>query len=390
MLDRTPYGEEKFTESLANWLTKHDYEVTVIGRGGLLHTKSNQNFKECIQNTDKQNFKGDIPRASSYRYLSYSFRIFISLLFIINVIRTNRKYPIDIIHAQDTGYAGLAAVTVAKLLKIPAIVSSHGIRHKNLELVLPRILKKVGYYRLEYYLDIFTIKRSERIIAINPYVKAYFERITDRTIDFIPIPINVEDFIFSEPHRKMIRQELGIEENTIVVGFIGRLSSEKNITTLLYSFIDISKENSDLKLIIVGEGHMRNQLERIVKEKDMEKRVVFLGLRRDIAKILPGLDIFVLPSYTEGLSTSLLESMACERAIICSDIPANYQLVQHNKEALLVDPNNKDEFTRAIRLLCENQHLRRKLGYNAKVKSNSFDIEVIFPILAKYYENIKN
>ena len=255
---------------------------------------------------------------------------------------------------------------------------------------MPKILKKIGYYRLEYYLDIFTIKHADRIIAVNPYVKAYFERITGRTIDFFPIPINVEDFIYSEPHRKMIREELGIEENAIVVGFIGRLSSEKNITTLLYSFADVSKENPDLKLIIVGEGRMKNQLERIVKENDIDDRVVFCGLRYDIAKILCGLDIFVLPSHSEGLSTSLLESMACERAIICSDIPANRQLVQHNKEALLVDPNNKDEFTRAILLLCENQHLRRKLGYYAKIKSNSFDKEVIFPSLAKYYENIKN
>ena len=81
-------------------------------------------------------------RANRYRYLSYSFRIIISLLFIINVIRTNRKYPIDIIHAQDTGYAGLAAVISAKLLKIPVILSSHGNRHKNLELTHAKNFKK--------------------------------------------------------------------------------------------------------------------------------------------------------------------------------------------------------------------------------------------------------
>jgi glycosyltransferase involved in cell wall biosynthesis len=390
MLDHAPYGEEKYTKSLASWLANHEYEVTAIGRGGLLHTKSRHSFKQCIQNTDKQNFKHNMQRANSYRYLAYSFRIFISLLFIVNVIKTNRKYPIDILHAQDTGYAGLAAVISGKLLNIPVILSAHGNRHKNLELTMPKILKKIGFYRLEYHLDIFNIHHADRIIAVNPDVKAYFERITGRTIDFFPIPINVVDFIFSESHRKMMREELGIEENATVVGFIGRLSSEKNINTLLYSFADVSKSIRDLKLIIVGEGRMKNQLERIVLENDIDDRVVFCGLRYDIAKILCGLDIFVLPSYSEGLSTSLLESMACERAIICSDIPANRQLVQHNKEALLVDPNNKEEFTQAILLLCENQHLRRKLGHYAKIKSNSFDKEVIFPSLEKYYENIKN
>ena len=63
MLDRAPYGEEKFTESLANWLANHEYEVTVIGRGGLLHTKSKHSFKEYIQITDKQNFKDDMPKS---------------------------------------------------------------------------------------------------------------------------------------------------------------------------------------------------------------------------------------------------------------------------------------------------------------------------------------
>ena len=92
MLDHAPYGEEKYTKSLANWLANHEYEVTVIGRGGLLHTKSRHSFKECIQNTDKQNFKHNMQRANSYRYLAYSFRIFISLLFIVNVIKTNRKH----------------------------------------------------------------------------------------------------------------------------------------------------------------------------------------------------------------------------------------------------------------------------------------------------------
>ena len=143
MLDRTPYGEEKFTESLANWLTKHDYEVTVIGRGGLLNTKSKHSFEQGIQNVDKQNLKDDLPVTNSYRYLSYSFRIIISLLFIINVWLLDRKDPIDVIHAQDTGYAGPAAVILAKLLKIPVILSSHGIRHKSSELSLPEILKKL-------------------------------------------------------------------------------------------------------------------------------------------------------------------------------------------------------------------------------------------------------
>ena len=67
-----------------------------------------------------------------------------------------------------------------------------------------------------------------------------------------------------------------------------------------------------------------------------------------MAKILSSLDIFILPSYLEGLSIALLEAMACGRAIICSDIPANRELLTHNKEALLVNPHDPEALKQAI------------------------------------------
>ena len=96
-------------------------------------------------------------------------------------------------------------------------------------------------------------------------------------------------------------------------------------------------------LVLVGTGLLESKLKEFVTKYDLEDKVIFSGVRDDIGKILAGLDVFVLPSYTEGLSMSLLEAMACGRAVICSDIPYNHELVSHQREALLINPYNPEE-----------------------------------------------
>ena len=112
------------------------------------------------------------------------------------------------IHAQDTGYSGLAAVLSGKLLRIPVILSSHGIRHKTIEPNIHGRFKKV-IIKFEYNLDIFTVRNADSMMAVNPSIKNYFEQIISkkRKIDFIPVPIKLKDFEFSEVNRDLIRKE---------------------------------------------------------------------------------------------------------------------------------------------------------------------------------------
>ena len=133
-----------------------------------------------------------------------------------------------------------SAVLSGKILGIPVIVSSHGIRHKSLESIIEGRFKKV-LLKIEYYIDIFTIKNANRIIAVNPSIKNYFEQIIPKkVIDVIPSPIKLKNFEFSEVNRDLIRKELQIKDNkTKVIGFVGRLSPEKNLLTLLISFADL-------------------------------------------------------------------------------------------------------------------------------------------------------
>jgi glycosyltransferase involved in cell wall biosynthesis len=315
-------------------------------------------------------------------------RLVMSLLWICKILLTNTKSPITLIHAQDTGYSGLSAVVSGKLLRIPIIISSLGIRHKTLEPIIQSRLKKI-LLKVEYSLDIFTIKNANNVIAVNSSIKNYYEQKISKKIDFIPIPIKLKDFEFSEVNRDLIHNELGIKDNkTKVVGYVGRFSSEKNLLTLLISFANIAHDDPLIKLVLVGTGPLETQLREYVNKRDIGDKVIFCGVRYDIDRVLAGFDIFVLPSYTEGLSIALLEAMASGRAIICSDIPANNALVTHNQEALLVNPYNLQELTRAIRLLSNDDSLRLKLGHNAKIRASQYDEDIVFPKILQYYENL--
>jgi glycosyltransferase involved in cell wall biosynthesis len=380
-------GEGRFTMSLGNWLTRQHLDVTLMG-SEFASVKAKRLSKFAVEKEDKRKQKKIRILYPPWAIYAFS-RLVMSLLWVLKILSINMRYPITLIHAQDTGYAGLSAVLSGKILGIPVIISSHGTRHKSLESIIQGRFRKV-LLKIEYSLDIFTIKNANRIIVVNSSIKNYFEQIIPKKIiDVIPIPIKLMNFEFSDLNRDLIRRELQIEDNkTKVIGFIGRLSAEKNLLTLLISFANIAQDDPLIKLVLVGTGSLESQLREYVSKRNIEDKVIFCGVRYDIGRILSSFDIFVLPSYTEGLSTALLEAMASGRAIICSDIPANRELVTHNQEALLVNPYNPEELERAIQLLSNDHLLRLKLGYNAKIRAIQYDEDIVFPKILQYYQTL--
>jgi len=383
-ISEIPGGEVNATISLAKWLYSQSHDVSIMG-SGFASVQTNHLSKN--NNAQLQKNKKKKVKVLNPPYVIYMFsRLFMSLLWMLKIFSINSKTPIKLIHAQDTGYSGLAAVLAGKILRIPIILTSHGIRHKTLEPILCGKFNKL-ILKFEYRLDIFTIKKADCVIGVNPIIKNYYEKLTKNKIEYIPNTIKVKNFEFSETNRELIRNEFKLEKKIKVIGFIGRFSLEKNLITLLNSFFEASKKNS-LKLMLVGTGIDEPRLREFVNEKNIKDKVIFCGFRHNISEILSAIDIFVLPSYTEGLSTALLEAMGTSRAIICSKIPAHLYLLEHDKEALLVDPYRPEELKDAIQSLCNDDSLREKLGNNAKIKAQQYDEELVFPKILQLYKRI--
>ena len=122
--------------------------------------------------------------------------------------------------------------------------------------------------------------------------------------------INVEKFKFDPEARMKLRREIGIKEHDFVIGHIGRFVEQKNHRFLIDVFAEIKKENKNTKLVLVGQGPLREEMEQKVKDLGLEKDVFFLGQRRDTNKLYSVFDIFYLPSLYEGLPVVGVEAQA--------------------------------------------------------------------------------
>jgi glycosyltransferase involved in cell wall biosynthesis len=142
----------------------------------------------------------------------------------------------------------------------------------------------------------------------------------------------------------------------------------------------------DSALLIVGGGGLESTLKEMVKSFGIEEKVFFLGVRNDIPKILKTLDLFVFPTYREGLPLSLLEAMASEIPVIGSNIGCIREVFEDSDMGILIDPNSIDSIENAMEHMANlPEEARRLLGANARMRAlNNFTAEK----MAHEYQNI--
>lgn len=118
---------------------------------------------------------------------------------------------------------------------------------------------------------------------------------------------------------QQVRQELGIDENALVVGHVGNFTPPKNHSFVLEVFAEILKNRPDARLLLVGDGQLRRQIEEQARLSGIEQAVVFAGLRRDVPRVLQAMDVFVFPSLFEGFGIVALEAQAAGLPCLISD-----------------------------------------------------------------------
>ncbi|MTM92156.1 glycosyltransferase, partial [Turicibacter sanguinis] len=130
--------------------------------------------------------------------------------------------------------------------------------------------------------------------------------------------IPIEEYIFSTEKRKSIRSQLKIEDE-LIIGHIGRMAPVKNHLFLIKIFAELNKIESNSKLLIIGDGEIKTEIVQRVKEMNLQDKVIFLGIRRDISNLLQAMDVFVFPSLYEGFPLTLLEAQASSLQCLVAD-----------------------------------------------------------------------
>jgi glycosyltransferase involved in cell wall biosynthesis len=158
------------------------------------------------------------------------------------------------------------------------------------------------------------------------------------------------------------REDLGIDSETCLIGTVGRLTPVKGIAYLLQAARILLRQGANVKVLVVGDGNIRLDLMTQTHDLGIAQNVVFLGHREDTDALLLALDIFVLPSLSEGIPMALLEAMAACRAVVASRVGGIPEIVDDGIEGFLVEPMDVDSLAERCRLLIESPDVAKKMG----------------------------
>lgn len=208
-------------------------------------------------------------------------------------------------------------------------------------------------------------RNIDAVVAISEGVKKVLVegRLPPERIEVIPSGIDFSPYKeYSSSH--YLRREFSFSSDDYLVGMVAHLADHKGHKYLIRATKILKKHTDKIKVIIVGEGPLRMELDREARDSKVEDIVFFLGFREDIPRILSSLDLFVLSSYLEGLGSSILDAMACGLPVVATRTGGIPEVVIHRKTGLLVPSRNPQALAKAILKLYEDRELACRLGEN--------------------------
>ena len=241
------------------------------------------------------------------------------------------------------------------------------------------------YYPVEWWLSRYTDVQ----ITINDEDYLRTRKFHAKRVERIHgVGIDLDDA--GETVREKKRKELNIESEKILVITAGELNKNKNqkmVIEAMKCLKGIVKQ--DIIYLVCGEGNCLEFLKRKAAEYGMEGQIRFLGYRNDLREILSAADIFLMPSYREGLPTVVMEAMNAKLPVIGTDIRGNRELIEHGKTGYLVKVNDAGKMAEYLTILAENEELRTQMGKKAKCKVCLFGKNQVEREMRELYSSLK-
>ena len=282
-------------------------------------------------------------------YLKRKINIVNDTISLFQLYRFIKKNSYDIVHTHSTK-SGVLGRIAAKLAKTPVIIHTvHGFAfHDFMSAVLHKIytlLEKCMNLITDHLITVSTLN-GKKMISLN---LARSEDITN-----VYSGIDLEKFE-QDSDGAFIRDELGIDQDMRLVGFIGRFSHQKDPLCLLKAVKRTVKECLNVHFLLVGGGELKSEMVDFISQNDLGKIVTVWDFRQDINNILNALDLFVISSIYEGLGRSLTEAMAKGIPVVATAVEGVPEIVQHNATGRLVPPRNSKELSKMIIRALENK-----------------------------------
>ena len=242
------------------------------------------------------------------------------------------------------------------LAGVPVIISSVHDNYRSDKKIERKLMNKI--------LSIIT----DKIVAVSESIKNDIIRYDKINPSKIEVINNGVDTLIFRPQSKdyELLKSLGINNDDIVIGFVGRIVPAKGLEYLLEAFSYLKKEINNIKLLIVGDGAILKDLKNYSIELGISKYSIFTGERQDIQKILSCIDIFVMPSIAEGLPNALLEAMSSGKTVVTTKVGGIPEIIKDRFNGLIIPDKNSEMLAKAIKELITDKDLSEKLGENAR------------------------
>lgn len=285
--------------------------------------------------------------------------------------RLAKEWDAAIVYSMNFYVNGYAAV-IARTDKVAALGSLRNM--PNIEHVgrLPLFWRLLSVYGVDHLV-------CNSRIAADALCRQY-PRLTH--IQVIPNGVETPDQGVIEHWCKEGAAEIDKRAGELVVGFVGYLGPQKNVRLLLRAFERIATEFQNARLVIVGDGPLRSELEDLATQLDIAGRVHFLGRRPLAEQLMPAFDLLCLTSDYEGMPNVLLEAGSVGLPVVASQVAGTAEVVLHGETGLLYPPGDLEAFTACLRTVLRDPQLRQRLGAAARQRMlNEYSV----PRLAQRY-----
>jgi len=331
-----------------------------------------------------------IEKVPIYRLPSWGKGIISSIIFFISTVLflIKRRDVFDIIHAHLASSPALAAILVSKVLNKKTMIKFGGAGYTgDIATSKRRLFGVIKLKIISRYGDMFVVPS---------------ETVKNELIEFgfpegkiVKINNGVEEKIFSPigeyKEKVRLRERLKLPLDNIILIYTGRLQYGKGIDWLVSVWHKIIEKYPNLTLLILGSGILYNKIADLIQKSHIEDKVLLLGEQNNVIKYLHASDIFVLPSFYEGFSNSLLEGMSCGLPVIATNIGPNKEIIRDGENGLLYTPGKYREFLDKLEMLISlpNGPLKREF-YGKQSRNTILKYYSISKITSEYIAQYKS
>jgi len=287
---------------------------------------------------------------------------------------------IDYIHC-NTPTGGLLGRLAGKKCKVKKVIyQAHGFHFykgapkKNWLLYYP-----VEKWLARYTDALITINQEDYALA-----KSKMKLRNGGNVYYVPgVGIDTAQYNNETSSREKKRIELGIPKNAVVLISVGELNANKNNRVIISAMEQLKRD--DVHYFLCGVGEMETSLRKQADEAGLHNNVHFLGYRNDIKELYKMADCFVMSSFREGLSRSIMEAMASGLPCIASRIRGNTDLLENSEGGFLCDPTDISAYAEKINLLAGDAAMREAMGRNNLIAVQKFSTETVTDEIRKIY-----